>query len=222
MWVKICANTSAEDALKAVEFGADAVGFVFAPSKRQVTAAQAARISLELPAGVERVGVFAADSAEQIATIAEAAGLTAVQLHGGFDPARTEELEQLLDPEVCIIETAHWTVGDDEASAARVSGRLAQIADYSGCRRVLIDAKVGDATGGTGVSFAWPSAYAALHSQPDLRIVLAGGLHPGNVAEAIRVLRPWGVDVASGVESEPGRKNLAKLKAFVENARGAV
>src|SRR5580698_3628363 len=105
MWVKICANTCAEDALKAAELGADAVGFVFAPSKRQVTAAQVAPISAVLPDGIERVGVFADLPAEDIARSAERARLTAVQLHAAFDPPRTHRLHQLL-PNQAIIQTA--------------------------------------------------------------------------------------------------------------------
>jgi phosphoribosylanthranilate isomerase len=222
MWVKICANTCVEDALKAAELGADAVGFVFAPSKRRVTAAQVAPIAAELPPHVERVGVFSGDTAEAIAHAVETARLTAVQLHGGFDPVLTERLEEFLDPSISVIQTVHWDVGlDASAMGDEVAEKLAQIASYTPDARVLIDAKVGSASGGTGVSFAWAGAAPVLASQPGLRIILAGGLRPDDVAEAIRTLRPWGVDVASGVEREPGRKDFAKLKSFIENARGA-
>jgi phosphoribosylanthranilate isomerase len=221
MWVKICANTCAEDALKAAELGADAVGFVFAPSKRQVTAEQARAISDLLPDGVERVGVFGEIAAEEIAAAAEKARLTAVQLHGGFDLGRTQRLEELL-PEISIIQTAHWVIGDDDIAIPSFADQIGKIAGYTPGGRVLLDAKVGSQSGGTGVSFDWNKAAGVLSRARGLRVILAGGLRPDNIAEAIRIVKPWGVDVASGVEREPGRKDFAKLKAFIENARGAV
>ena len=220
MWVKICANTCADDALKAAELGADAVGFVFAPSRRQVTAAQVASIVRQLPSHIERIGVFSDHSPETIAGIAEGANLTAVQLHAGFDREFTRHLVGRLDPDIAIIQTVHWQVGSDPKQSA-IRAILAEIANHAP-GRVLVDAKVGDATGGTGVAFDWASAVPVLSSQPTLQIILAGGLRPDNVADAIRVLNPWGVDVASGVEREPGHKDFAKLKAFMQNARGVV
>jgi phosphoribosylanthranilate isomerase len=221
MWVKICANTCAEDALKAAEFGADAVGFVFASSKRQVTAEQVRPISDLLPNGVERVGVFGEVSADEIATLAEKARLTAVQLHGGFDLGRTQRLEELL-PGISIIQTAHWVIGDDGIAIPSFADQIGKIASYAPGGSVLLDAKVGNQSGGTGVSFDWDKAAGVLLKARGLRVILAGGLRPENVAEAIRIVKPSGVDVASGVECEPGRKDFAKLKAFIENARGAV
>ena len=217
MWVKICANTNAEDALAAVEFGADAVGFVFAASSRQVTAAQVKAITPLLPVGVERVGVFYGGDADEIGAAATEAGLTAVQLHGGLD----RELARQLRDKFSIIQTLHWTLGEDEESAARLGDQLRQIAAEETDARILIDTKAGDASGGTGRSFDWAKAREVLASEPALRIIVAGGLKPENIAEAIRQLKPWGVDVASGVESEPGKKDRLKLKAFIENARGA-
>jgi phosphoribosylanthranilate isomerase len=221
MWVKICANTCAEDALKAAELGADAVGFVFAPSKRRVTAEQVRPISDLMPDGVERVGVFGEISAEEIAAVAEKARLTAVQLHGGFNHGRTQRLEELL-PEISIIQTAHWIVDDDEVTIRSFTNQIAKIEGYASGRRVLIDTKVGDQSGGTGVSFDWNKAAKVLSNSHGLWVIMAGGLRPDNVSEAIRIVKPWGVDVASGVEREPGRKDFAKLKAFIENARGAI
>lgn len=213
MWVKICANTNLEDALAAAEFGADAVGFVFAASKRQMTAEAVGKISSAMPDAVERVGVFGVMSAEEIARMAETAGLNAVQLHGGYDRAVTERLRALLGEQVALIQTVHWTVGEDFASAEQVRGHLRELDE----ERVLVDAKVGAASGGTGVAFDWGRAREvfAEHS----RLIVAGGLRPDTVGEAIRVLRPWGVDVASGVEREPGRKDLRKLQRFIEMAR---
>jgi phosphoribosylanthranilate isomerase len=222
MWIKICANTCLHDALRAAELGADAVGFVFAPSKRRVTPRQVAPISAELPPHVDRVGVFGDDSAENIAEAAQQAGLTAIQLHAGFDPLLTDRLVTLLDPAVCIIQTVHWEIAADANDTARnTASGLATIAGYAPARRVLVDAKAAGVTGGMGISFDWKSASSVFASQPSLHIILAGGLHAANVAEAIRTLHPWGVDVASGVEREPGRKDFVKLKAFMDNARGA-
>ena len=222
MWIKICANTCAEDALKAVELGADAVGFVFAPSKRRVTPAQVKPITMVLPDGVECVGVFGAGSVEEIASAVEEAGLTVAQLHGGSDLEFARQLGARLGPRVAIIQTLHWTVDADGASAQKVAAQMSAMAESGSSYRVLVDAKVGSsASGGTGKSFDWMSAREVLQSQPSLRVIVAGGLRPDNVAEAIRTLRPWGVDVASGVERQPGLKDYAKLKSFIENARGA-
>lgn len=221
MWVKICANTCAEDALKAAELGADAVGFVFAPSSRRVTAAEVRAIAEVMPAGVERVGVFGVGSATDIAEVANEARLTGVQLHGGLDLELMRELRRRLVAETTIIQTLHWSVEDGIESGDRVRDEMAGIAKSGlGCR-VLVDAKVGASSGGLGKPFDWGSARGVLESQPTLEVIVAGGLRPDNIAEAIRVLRPWGVDVASGVEREPGRKDFAKLRSFIENARGA-
>ena len=159
MWVKICANTTAADALEAARLGTAAVGFVFAPSKRQVTAAQVRVIAEQLPAGLERVGVFHALPAEEIAAAAKEARLTAVQLHGGYDPAVSSRLRDLLG-EIEIIETVHWVVGEDGASAVDIRARLVAIAAASPDARVLIDSKLGAASGGTGKSFDWGRAQA--------------------------------------------------------------
>src|SRR6185369_8323927 len=113
MWVKICGNTNLEDALLAAELGADALGFVFAESKRQVTAAQVAMITPHLPAGIERVGVFYSRDAKEIASIVREAGLNAVQLHGGLDIELARELRDILGADAGLIQTLHWTVGAD-------------------------------------------------------------------------------------------------------------
>ena len=223
LWVKICANTCVEDALQAAELGADAVGFVFAPSKRRVTPAQVGLITRELPGSVERVGVFGGVSIEEIAQAVEEAGLDAVQVHGGLDLEFADKLSRRLGPSIQIIGTMHWSVEQDAASAAQVFMQMAAVAAHPAKYRVLIDAKVGSSpAGGTGKSFNWSKARSVLTSQPELRVIVAGGLDPENVAEAIDLLKPWGVDVASGVEREPGLKDFDKLKRFIENARGAV
>ena len=222
VWIKICANTCVEDALRAAELGADAVGFVFAPSARRVTPEQVRAIADELPAGVERIGVFVGRSAEEIAVAAETARLTGVQLHGGFNHALMERLGERM-PGLAVIPVVHWKVTDREESAREAKAGFDKVAGSATGQRVLVDAKVGPASGGLGVAFDWESAQGVFEAQRErgLRIVLAGGLRPESVAEAVRVLRPWGVDVVSGVEREPGRKDFEKLRQFIENARRA-
>lgn len=221
MWVKICANTNLEDALSAVALGADAVGFVLAPSKRQVTAAQVAAISAQLPSHVERVGVFLSSDAETAVAAVREAGLTSVQMHGGIQLESAGRIRERLGSQISLIHVAHWQVdGGDEAERA-IRAQLEALALAELSERVLIDAKVGIASGGLGVSFDWHRAQRVVADFPMLKIIIAGGLRPENVAEAVTLLRPYGVDVASGVEAEPGRKDRVKLESFIENARRA-
>jgi len=221
MWVKICGNTNLEDAMQAAELGADAVGFVFASSPRQVTVAQVAAITPHLPARLERVGVFCSRDAEEIADAALAAGLSAVQLNGGLDEALIGRLEGRFAGRVKIVQTLHWVV-EDEGSAERLSEEFRRVAELGVIDRVLVDSKVGAARGGTGVTFDWATAQSVFAEAPSrLRLIVAGGLRPENAAEAIAQLAPWGVDVSSGVESSPGRKDTALVARFIENVRGA-
>jgi phosphoribosylanthranilate isomerase len=218
MWIKICANTNLDDAKLAAELGADAVGFVFSPSTRQVTAAQVASITPHLPTSVERVGVFPALAAEEIANAAQEAGLNAVQLHGGFDQALVRQLHGIFGGRTKIIQSLHWQI---DGANAEVAQQLKALATEGLVDRVLIDSKVESATGGTGVSFDWNAARKVLaEAAAGLKLIVAGGLRQDNVTEAIRRLDPWGVDVASGVEAEPGRKSREKLSAFLRAARG--
>jgi phosphoribosylanthranilate isomerase len=220
MWIKICANTNLADAQLAAELGADAVGFVFSPSKRQVTAAEVAGITPHLPAHVERIGVFPALPAEEIAQHVQQAGLTAVQLHGGVNLALLQRLHNLFQGRIKIIQTVHWQIDADGNSAAGVTQQLKEIAEQGITQRVLIDSKIGNATGGTGIPFDWTAARAVFaDAGAELNLILAGGLRPDNITEAITGLAPWGVDVASGAEETPGRKSPQKLAAFIKKAR---
>jgi phosphoribosylanthranilate isomerase len=216
MWVKICANTCAEDALKAAELGADAVGFVFAPSRRQVHSVAVRSITEQMPAGIERVGVFVGADAHAIATALVESGLTTAQLHGGVDLHLVRQLRSLMGPGLEIIHCVHWMIDDDDASEEAVR---AQLRELQPGERVLIDAKVGSASGGLGVSFDWQRAAQVLCEFPRLRIIIAGGLRPETVAEAVRVMLPYGVDVASGVEASAGKKDFQKLRSFIQNAK---
>lgn len=222
MWVKICGNTNLQDAALAAELGADAVGFVFAASKRQVTIDQVAAITAYLPERVERVGVFDKQDAEQIADAALRAGLTAVQLHGGLNERLAEQLAAKFAGRVQIIHTLHWKIDEPESSASWLADQVAHIAQLGTADRVLIDSKVGTASGGTGVTFDWSAARSVFASAPaSLRLIVAGGLRPDNVAEAIARLAPWGVDVSSGIELAPGKKDRKRLAQFIENAHTA-
>jgi phosphoribosylanthranilate isomerase len=232
MWIKICANTNLADAQLATELGADALGFVFAPSKRQVTVEQVAAITPHLPSSVETVAVVQIRDAHEIVAIVRSTGLTGVQLHGGLDLPLVRTLRTALGPRIAITQTLHWAVdapganGANDESAAIVAAQLREIAAEPAIARVLLDAKVANAGGGTGRSFDWNAARETLTAASQaagkpIDLIVAGGLRPENVADAIRTLRPWGVDVASGVEASPGRKDPLKLKRFLEKAREA-
>jgi phosphoribosylanthranilate isomerase len=220
MWIKICANTNLDDAKMAADLGADAVGFVFAPSPRQMTVAEVARITQHLPEGLESVGVFPALAAEEIVKAAQESGLSTVQLHGGLNLQLVRQLDETFNGQVRLIQTVHWDVDGDGKSAALVARQLREIAADGIVDRVLIDTKVGSTTGGTGVSYDWSAATTAFaEAGAGLKLIVAGGLNHDNIAEAIRRLNPWGVDVASGVEQSPGRKSAEKLAAFIRAAR---
>jgi phosphoribosylanthranilate isomerase len=214
LWVKICGNTSLADAQLAADAGADAVGFVFAPSPRNVTLEQAAAITPHLPASVERIGVFVDAGFATIAATVDLAGLTGVQLHSGEADGLTTQLRERFGPGLRILRVIHF--GEDAARQLEAA-RLDTSIDG-----VLVDSRTATAVGGTGVSFNWQEARATIFSgESQLKLIAAGGLTPANVAEAIATLNPWGVDVVSGVESSPGRKDPEKVRAFVANARAS-
>ena len=219
MWIKVCANTNLEDARLAANSGADAVGFVFAPSARRVTYAQAEAIARHLPAQVERIGVFESQDHLEILRGIEQAALTGAQLHRQFDPDLVRSLHGML-PRFTLTQTIHWDRSPGATSPAdSLRSQLRQIQTEPAIERVLIDSRVGALTGGTGITFDWVAAAEVLRAElGDLKLIVAGGLHSSNVAEAIQQLAPWGVDVATGVESVPGKKDPEKLKAFIEKA----
>ncbi len=213
IWVKICANTSLEDAMLAADAGADAVGFVFAPSPRRVTAAQVAAIIPHLPAHIEKIGVFVDASFDEICSTVSACALTGVQLHSEAGPEISLRLRERFGPTLRILRVVHF----DRDSIARAS----TLAEDSNVDAILVDSRTAAAVGGTGIAFDWATAGATLFKpQRGVKLVAAGGLTPETVAEAIAILRPWGVDVASGVEASPGRKDPAKVRDFVAFARG--
>lgn len=211
MWVKVCANTSLEDAQMAVDAGADAVGFVFAESVRRVTVEQVAGIASRLPEAIEKIGVFVDAGLDELAAAIEACGLTGVQLHTASDPAIAARLrERYARERLRILKVIHFQQGlEAELRAAEADEAI---------DGVLVDSRTASMLGGTGIRFDWKAARGSF-AGTRLRLIAAGGLNPENVAEAIATLDPWGVDVASGVEARPGKKDAAKVRAFVENAR---
>ena len=199
--VKVCGLTRPEDAMAAEAAGADALGVIFAAgSKRRVDVDQARRVLAPVGPFVARGGVCVDASVAEVLAAVRAAHLTAVQLHGREDAAAVVELARY----VPVVRAVRWVPGLDPKAF-----RAAPIA------ALLVDGP----EPGSGVAFDWATAAAALARGP--RWVLAGGLTPDNVAAAVAQLRPYGVDVASGVESAPGVKDPARLRAFVAAVRGA-
>ncbi len=214
IWVKICANTSLEDARLAADAGADAVGFVFAPSPRRVTVDQVASIVPHLPMELEKIGVFVDATAEQICATTRACGLTGAQLHSDVYTDVAAELRARLGAGIRIVRVLHFGNGAKQQAGA--------MAADPNTDAVLMDSRTATAMGGTGLRFDWKHARESLSGYaPTTKFIVAGGLNPGNVAEAIATLRPWGVDVASGVEAALGRKDPDKIRDFIAAARRA-
>jgi phosphoribosylanthranilate isomerase len=214
LWVKICANTSLEDAMLAVDAGADAVGFVFASSPRRVTVEQAAAIVPRLPDSIEKIGVFVDASTDEIAAAVRACGLTGVQLHSDAGADVPAMLRAEFGRGLRILRVVHFGPDAVEQVAAYAAG--------ANVDAVLVDSRTANAVGGTGTAFDWDAAQRTVFSgESAVKLVAAGGLNAKKAAEAIGALRPWGVDVASGVEAAPGKKDAAKVREFVNNARGA-
>ena len=201
MFLKICGITRLSDALHAVEHGAGALGFVFWPeSPRHVEPERAAAIIAALPRGIDAVGVFVNEPVEGVSAVVAQTGISTIQLHGDEAPAYADALDRPVLRAVTVDRV-------EEASAAWPPGT-----------RFLIDAADPVRRGGTGKTLDWQRAAVAARGRA---VVLAGGLTPDNVAEAIRTVRPFGVDVSSGVEDAPGVKNTDKVARFLASARSA-
>jgi phosphoribosylanthranilate isomerase len=219
MFIKICANTNLEDALLVAELGADAVGFVFAPSKRQVSVEQVAEIVRGLPEGLTKVGVFTTTDAEEILQTAGVAGLTAVQLHSEFDPALVNAIDVGSGGMLQVFQVIDVL---PEMDADDLRSSLTAVLQHPYVVAALLDASHGGVSGGTGERFDWESTSEVVRSVQNYgNVIVAGGLNAENVVQAISVLRPWGVDVASGVEVVPGKKDPERLRAFAAAARAA-
>ena len=207
-WIKICGTTCVEDAFSAIEAGADALGFIFAPSRRHVAPRLAQEIIRQLPRGVERVGVFLNAGPQQIRDVVNQVDLTGIQMHGEGD----------FPPEVYS-----YLPKDRRDSMRKIKTVIVQDAyevrmDAYAAVEGVVDTWLLDSGAGSGQTFDWGSARVKLGERQG-KFVIAGGLTPENVVEAINFFKPWGVDVVTGVEREPGRKDPEKLKAFVQAVR---
>ena len=200
MFVKICGITCVEDALLATALGADGVGFVFAPSGRKVAAPAVEDIVRQLPHEMMTVGVFRDQGREQVVKTVNGIGLRAAQLHGHESP-----------------EDCRWVAERVPVTIRAVPAGSSDLErfDEFGADILLLDSQ----EPGSGQVFDWTLASEIPSNR---RVVLAGGLDPGNVGRAIQLLDPFGVDVSSGVEREPGLKDPRLMRAFVEAARAAV
>ncbi|MDH7482798.1 MAG: phosphoribosylanthranilate isomerase [Armatimonadota bacterium] len=204
MKVKICGITNIEDAVVAVESGADAIGFVFAESPRKVGIEEVCQIKEAIPSSIITVGVFANQTADEILQIMKETRLSSAQIHGSLN---------LLEPRFGIIRALRIKSADDINQAA-------EDPILSICWAILLDTHVEGKMGGTGKTFDWNLAKEARKLGKD--IILAGGLNPGNVSDAIRIACPDWVDVSTGVEAYPGKKSHEKVKEFIRNAKKCV
>jgi len=204
--VKICGITNSEDALAACEYGADALGFIFyKKSPRFIELERVKDIIKDLPPFVTTVGVFVDEDADRISEIADAAKLDIIQLHGSEPPEFCNVFKRKIIKAFKIQE-----------QGARGKGQENEIRRYT-VSAYLLDTYKEGVEGGTGETFNWEIAKEAKGFG---RIILAGGLTPQNVAEAVETVMPYGVDVSSGVEQKPGKKDLQKVKNFIERAKG--
>ena len=212
-WVKICGITNLEDALVAVEAGADAVGFVFyEKSPRRISIDAARAIVEKLPDAVEKVGVFVNEVENTLCDLAERARLTAIQMHGDREDPHVADRVVARRPGLKVLAAVSMSRENPDG--------WAMLWHPDVVHAFLLDSADSSKLGGTGKAFNWSSAEPVLERIRKLgRVVAAGGLTPANVGEAIGILRPWGVDVASGVEARPGKKDPGKVRAFVRTVR---
>lgn len=229
-WIKICGITNLEDAQTAVEAGADALGFVFyEKSPRNIDAEKAREISAQLPAKVEKVGVFVMAREEEMETVTREAMLTGWQLHKDLTGTPLDD---------SLKDGGWFSLGKFTPPSGRkayISVPAALLIDDEGFRgfgwskgvsesisALFVDSGRGDMPGGTGKVFDWKQLKHTIQCLSlNFRVVVAGGLTHENVAQAIRVLKPWGVDVSSGVEARPGKKDPEKVRAFIAAVRSA-
>jgi phosphoribosylanthranilate isomerase len=216
-WVKICGITNLEDALTAVDAGADALGFVFydkSPRKAEIETTR--DIIRELPEGIEKVGVFVDDEPERIREIASQTGLTTVQLHGRRALEKVWNDGRPAEQIVGVSKVIPVIPGD----SLKNGGVLINERVHDNVFALLFDSQVNGETGGTGTTFDWRGTRAMVQViSLKLPVIVAGGLTALNVSEAIRLLQPFGVDVSSGVEAQPGKKDFHKVRAFMDSVR---
>ena len=204
--IKICGLTTPQDARAAIEFGADALGFNFFAGSKRYVGMEASWIA-ELPGGVEKVAIVVNPTADEANALSGALGITSLQLHGTESP---EFCRGLMEAGVRF-EKAIPVCGPDS---------LSNCPDFF-TDTVLLDSRVAGEFGGSGRVFPWEIARSFIETNPHLRVILAGGLTPKNVAEAVATVRPFGVDVTTGVEAAPARKDHDRMRAFITAARAA-
>ncbi|MCA1054468.1 phosphoribosylanthranilate isomerase [Rossellomorea aquimaris] len=197
--IKVCGIQEREEALWAAEAGVDAIGFVFAESKRRIALEKAAAISASLPNEVLKIGVFVNATKSELLHAAKTAGLDYVQLHGDESPEFCKELT------IPFIKAISIKDRDDLEAVTRYGNEM-----------ILVDSGKGPFRGGNGTSFDWD--YLSGHEATDRRLILAGGLRKNNISEAIRKVKPYMVDVSSGVERN-GRKDERLIKEFIEEVK---
>ena len=205
IWVKICGITNEPDALAAIDAGADALGFNLVPqSKRYIDIDRAACWIDKLPRDICKVAVIADPNWEDACRVGQLPFVDALQLHGGESP---EFCRRLADAGIPFAKAVPVTA----------SKSLADLPNYF-TNTMILDSSAGGAFGGTGKPFPWKFAPEFLRHLPGITVILAGGLNPKNVAEAVSVVRPRGVDVTTGVEASPGQKNFSLIRAFIQAA----
>lgn len=214
-WIKICGTTNLHDAEISVAAGADALGFIFAPSPRRIEVDDAAEIIARLPVQVEKIGVFVDEDPARVSDIVRQAGLTGVQLHGSESAERMLEF-RLAMGECKIVKTLQVS----DYSKEHRDQLVAYLSTLSGIDAVLLDSGSARQPGGTGARFSWGNAVELAAAIRDrIPLIVAGGLTAENAGGAIDLFQPWGVDVVSGVECAPGKKDERKLREFVAAVR---
>ena len=201
IWIKICGITNIEDGLRAAFLGVDALGFIFAPSLRRVEPDVAKKIISALPNTLLKVGVFVNEDPEEVLRVAEYCGLNGLQFHGEESPEYCQKFSRLIIKAIRIKDLESLT----------------DIERYPNVT-ILLDTYSPVQAGGAGNPFPWEIALIAKEKR---NFILSGGLNPGNIGEAIRKVRPLGVDVCSGMETNPGKKDLLKMMDFLKEVRKA-
>ena len=216
MWVKICANTNLGDCVAAIEAGADALRFVFAESTRRVQPAEVKQIVAGLPRKAERIGLFVNRPAHEVVAVVRDCSLTGIQLQGEETPHYIKDVVRMMDGQPLKVIKSFSANAPYEISTAASSVMDEHVDAF------LIDSGSAASRGGTGQVFDWLRATDfVIKLKQRAQVIIAGGLNSDNVGSAIRLFRPYGVDVATGVEREPGKKDPEKLKAFIAAARAA-
>jgi phosphoribosylanthranilate isomerase len=238
-WVKICGITNLDDAHTAVEAGADALGFVFyEKSPRNVTPETVRTIIQEMPAQIEKVGVFVGNNPENFLELVNGLGLTGSQLHVGphvhsvpetmaygtgcFPPGFKKYMSMPAESFLGSEESANRFISTAAQAGQAMRRHQAEDKFLNFFGTIFLDSSSLQQPGGTGVAFDWQRAAPIVERMKQVvKVVVAGGLSPANVTDAIDILHPWGVDVSSGVEAKPGKKDPEKVKAFITAVRQA-